>query len=177
MTHGCGIPPLLQRQLITSRLSRSISFFATNTSQFFSFLAIPCMILWKEPVSQLQFSIQANFVSLSLICLSTCWICPKTLRLNFLIVLLKKLNPDVAFPNFSPKPQPQLDTICAEPLSRLGRPSQLSVQGSFGGCFSVSERMHSVGVSISFPSRLYVVATDSLSNSAPVSWRPGRPDT
>ena len=46
---------------------------------------------------------------------------------------------------------------------------------------SVSQRMHSVGVSISlFPldSRLKsVAATDSLSNSAPVSWRPERPDT
>ena len=88
---------------------------------------------------------------------------------------LWKHNSDFAFPNFSPQPQPQLDTTFAEPRSLLGRPSQLSVQGSLGG-FSVSKRMHNVCVSISFPSRLWtkktVVATDSLSNSAPFSWRP-----
>ena len=43
---------------------------------------------------------------------------------------------------------------------------------------SVVQRMHHVCVSISFPFRLKCkafVATDSLSNSAPVSWRPERP--
>ena len=51
---------------------------------------------------------------------------------------LEKLNLGVAFPNLSPQPQQQLDTIFAESLSHLGRPSQLSVQGSFAGFLGLS---------------------------------------
>ena len=47
-------------------------FFATNSPQFFNFLAISCMIFLEEPSSQFQFSIQADFISLSLIFSSTC---------------------------------------------------------------------------------------------------------
>ena len=58
----CGMPLLMHRQFINSCLSCSISsFFATNSSQFFNFLAISCMIFLEEPISQFQFSTQANF--------------------------------------------------------------------------------------------------------------------
>ena len=63
-----GFPLLMQRQFINFCLSCSTCFFATNSSQFFKFLAISCMIFLEEPISQFQFSIQADFVSLSLTC-------------------------------------------------------------------------------------------------------------
>ena len=57
----------------------------------------------------------------------------KSLGFKFLIDLSKS-----NVPNFSSQPQPQLHTIFAELLSLLGRPSQVSVQGSFGDFLCLS---------------------------------------
>ena len=43
------------------RVSFSICFFATNSSQFFNFLAISCMIFLGESILHFLFSIQAYF--------------------------------------------------------------------------------------------------------------------
>ena len=58
--------------------------------------------------------------------------------------------------------------------SILGRPNQLSFRRSFEDFLSLKEC--TTFVSRSSASKK-AVATDSLSNSAPVSWRPRRPDT
>ena len=79
----------MHRQFINSCLSYSTCFFATNSSQFVNFLAISSMIFLEEPLSQCQFSIQADFVSLSLICPSTCLVKLNSLRFKFLIDLMK----------------------------------------------------------------------------------------
>ena len=89
MTHSRGIPLLTHRQFINSRLSCSISFFATNTSQLFNFLAIPGISYWKSLFSQFQFSTQAIFMSQGLICPSTGLKLLKLLSFKFLIDLLK----------------------------------------------------------------------------------------
>ena len=72
----------MQRQFINYCLCCSICFFATNSSQFFNFSA---MIFLEDPISQFQFSIQADFISLSLICPSTCLVWLKALRFKLLI--------------------------------------------------------------------------------------------
>ena len=87
MTRSRRIPLLLHRQ-VQVLLSRLTSFFATYSSQFFNFLAIPCMIFLEEPISQFQFSIQTNLISLSLICSWTCLMYVKSRRFTFLIDLL-----------------------------------------------------------------------------------------
>ena len=116
------------------------------------------MIFLEEPNSQFQFSCQATFISLSLICPSTCLMLLKSLRFKFLLDLLK--NGVSIFPNFLPRLQPQLHTVFAEPFSLLGRLSQLSVQGFFGDF--LSRGMHDVLISISlfsFDWEMKMVAT------------------
>ena len=95
------------------------------------------MIFLEEPISQFQFSIRADFVSLILICPSTCLMWLKSLRFKFLIDLLKKQSRNFSFPISSPQLLRQLHTISGEPSSLLERPSQVSVQG-FCGDFSLS---------------------------------------
>ena len=58
---------------ISNCLSCSFCFFATNSSQFFNFLAISCMTFLEESNPPFQFSTQAYFISLSLICPSPHW--------------------------------------------------------------------------------------------------------
>ena len=59
-------------------------------------------------------SIQVGFVSLSLICQSTCLLWLKSLRFKFLIDLLQKRYQNFSFPNFSPQLLPQLHTLSPE---------------------------------------------------------------
>ena len=89
LTHGPRIPLLMHRQFISSCLSCSVSFFATNSSQFFNFLAICCMIFWKSLFLNSNFPHKLIFISLSLICPSTCLMYLKSLRFNFMIDLVK----------------------------------------------------------------------------------------
>ena len=79
----------MQRQSINSCMYSSIWFFATITFQFFSVLAISCMILLEELTAQFHLSIQTNLVSSSLLCKSTCLVYKKSLRLKRFIDLLK----------------------------------------------------------------------------------------
>ena len=144
---------LSHRKLFISCLSRLLSFFATNSSQFFNCFAISCMILLEEqPVSQFQLSIQANFVSLSLVCSSARLIQSKSLRFKFLTDLL-----EIIF------------SISLFPISRLNlrlstKQCLLSPSLSSDGqvnfpfkdlleVFSVSQRLRKIQFSISFPSR------------------------
>ena len=64
LTHSRRISLLAQGQFIISRLSCSVCFFATNSSQCFNFLAIFCFIFSEESIPNFQFSVQAYFVSL-----------------------------------------------------------------------------------------------------------------
>ena len=95
----------MHRQIINFRVSCSTSFFATNTSQFSNFLAVPCQIFLKEPISQFQFSIQANF------CLSE-----PDLPVDFLVTAeiaeFQKFLIDLSKSNFR---------ISLFPISRLNR--------------------------------------------------------
>ena len=90
----------MQRQLsILACLARSTS------SQQILFnssicLAIFCLIFSEDSISQFQFSIQADFVSLSLICPSTCLVWLKSLRFKILIDLLKSKSLNFSFQNF-----------------------------------------------------------------------------
>ena len=143
----------MHEQFINSRLSCSICFFTTNSSQFFNFLAISCMIFLEESISQFQFYIQANFVSLSLICPSICLMQLKSLRFKFLIDLLKSKVRISLFPIFRLNPSLSFIQFFAEPLSLLRRRSQLSVQGFFWR-FSLSFKKSTTFVSRSlFPFR------------------------
>ena len=118
---------LIQVRKILWRLT--ISFFATNSPRFFSCLAILCMTLFEEPSPQFQFSIQTNFISLSMICPSACLIWSKSLRLAS--------TSDSSWYNFSLS------------HSLLGRPSQHSVQWFWR--FSLFQRIHDVMFPISLP--------------------------
>ena len=64
-------------------------------------------------------------------------------------------GPDFAFHNSSPQSPPQPDTQFAEPLSLLEWPSQLFHSKIFLEIISISQRMHKIQLSISFPSRLW----------------------
>ena len=66
-THSRRIPLLIQRQFINFRLSCSICFFVTNSSQFFNFFAVFYLIFSEESIPHCQLPIQAYSVSLSLI--------------------------------------------------------------------------------------------------------------
>ena len=134
---------LSHRKFFISCLSRLLSFFATHSSQFFNCFAISCIIL---------FSIQANFVSLSLVCSSARLIQSKSLRFKFLTDLL-----EIIF------------WISLFPISRLNLrlstkqcllSSSLSSDGQVNFPFKdllevfwVSQRLRKIQFSISFPSR------------------------
>ena len=81
----------------------------------------------------------------------------KSLRFKFLIDLLKSIFLISLFPIFSPEPQP---------------PAQGSSGGVLGHSTNLSRFPFDCGLK-----KKNVVATDSLSNSAPVSSKPERPDT
>ena len=85
-------------------------------------------------------------------------------------------NPDFAFPNFSPQPQPQFDTIFAASLFFWTAKSTFRSRIFWRCSLSLNECTTFVSRSLlPFDCALKTdVATDSLSNSAPVSWRPGR---
>ena len=168
----------MQRQFINSCFC-SICFFASNSSQFFNFLAISCMIFLEERTSQFQFSIQAEFISLSLICPIDLLDVPEIIEIPTPDRSLQKRCQNFSFPNSSPQLLPQLHTFFPEPFSLVGRPSQLSVQG-FGGdflCLSTNAQRLDLDLFSLLTEQKSVVATDSMSNSAPVSWRPERLDT
>ena len=69
-----------------------------HSSQFFNFLAISCMTFLENSISQFKFSIQANFISLSLICPSACLIQSKSVRPKPLIDFLERIVSISLFP-------------------------------------------------------------------------------
>ena len=87
LTHSRKIPLMSRRQFITYRLSRSICFFATNTSQFFNFLAIPCMIFLDlcEPDLPIDLLVVAEIAEIRI---TNSW----------------RAMSDFLFPNISPQP-------------------------------------------------------------------------
>ena len=128
-------------------------------NNFFSilhFLAIPCMILLEESISQFQFSIQTYLLSLSLVSQSA---------------RMKRMVSISLFPILRLNLRFSLIQFLAEPLSLPEWPSQLSVQGSFGGYLDPNACTKFNSRSL-FPldcELKNVVATDSRSNSATVS--------
>ena len=101
------------------------------------------------------------------------------MKFKFLIDLLKKQCQNFSFPNFSAQPQPQLDTIFAELLSSSDGQVNFPFKDLWRFSLSLNECTTFVSRSL-FPfdcELKIVVATDAISNSAPVSLRPERLDT
>ena len=106
----------------------------------------------EESISQLQFSIHANFVSLSVCAWSAdrlAWCTWNRWNSSSWLISWKAIS-CLCFPYFSPHPQLQLHTICDELFSLLEQPSQIPVQGSFLRCLSVTQWKPYVYISISF---------------------------
>ena len=172
---------MLHRQFITSRLSRSISSFATNTSQFFNFLAIPCMIFLEEPVSQFQFSTQTDLVSLNLICPSTCLVQLKSLRFKLLVDLLKSKVGIYLFPvscvNLSPS---LVQFSLSDRLSSDGRvnfPVKVFLGGNSLFLSANAQRLCLDLSSLSTVNQKSSLQHILCPKLLQLSWRPGRPDT
>ena len=71
LTHSRKIPLSMHRQFINSCLSCTICFFTTNSSQFFNFLTIFCLIFLEESIPHFLCSTQNYLLSLSLIMLQS----------------------------------------------------------------------------------------------------------
>ena len=125
LTHSRWIPFLMRRQFINYCLSCSTCSFATNSSQFFNFLAIFRLAFLEESVLQFQFCTQAYFY------LFWAWSahqfpCCSWNRWdsNSWLTSLRAIS-DCSLSNVWPPRLLQPRILFAEPFSLLGRPSLL----------------------------------------------------
>ena len=159
----------MHRQFISSCLSCSVTFFATNSSQFFNFLAICCMIFLEKlllnsnsPHKQIL-SLWAWSAHRLAWCTWNRWDSNPSL-ISWNAISLRCVSQFLASTWASAS-----YSFCWVVLSLLEQPSQLSVQGSFGDFFlSFNECTTFVSRSL-LPLDIelkIVVATDALSNTA-----------
>ena len=133
----------ISRCIDNSCVFYSTWFFATNSSQFFNFLAVSCMIFLEEPTSHFHFNIQADFISFSLFCPLTSLMWLESLRFKLRIGLLKSSVRISLFSQFLASTSASASySFCWAILYLLGRPNQLSVQGFSGDflCLSTNAR-------------------------------------
>ena len=92
-------PLLMHRQFIKLCLSPSIYLFATSLPQFFNFLAIFRLTFLEGSNPYFQFSIQADFIPLILVCPSIRLLWLKSLGLEHLIDPIKSHIRIFSIPN------------------------------------------------------------------------------
>ena len=137
LTHSRRVPLMMHRQFINSCLFCSICYFETNPSQFFKFLAIPCMIFLEDPISQFQFSIQAHFIFFEPDLPIDSLFVTEIVEIRTSDWPHGKSYLNFSFPNVWPPHPPQIQKFSAAQISLLGRPIQLSAPGFFWS-FSLS---------------------------------------